>query len=139
MAGMEVRDELIAWDRPPVHAGWRSLEPVFLLDLRVYWQNKKGIEWLYSLGPNIDAASEDRLEEILEVLRNVLNTVDGYLKLRGTETPVMRRIRSQRAIVADALESLKRGYAPGQLPPESHRLELGNRRLGQIQQGISPR
>lgn len=125
-----VLHELQRWDQPPSsHTGLRSWEPVFLLDRRVYWNNKKGIETLYQLGAGIDAATEEQLEELIATLSSILATVDGYLKLRGTESGTLRRIRAQRCTIVDAIECLKRGYAPGKMPPVEDRLELANKRL----------
>jgi hypothetical protein len=132
MSSIAAIPELNYWDTPPSHSGWRSLQPVFCLDLQVYWQNKKGIDRLYALGDALDTATEEDLEGLVDLLAGVLQTLEGYLKVRGTATLTLRRIRQQRAVVEDALESIKRGYAPGRMPSEEERSALARKRLRHI-------
>lgn len=76
--------------------------------------------------------TEEGFEELVTVLSGVLGTMDSYLKLRGTESTTLRRIRAQRHVIAEALECIKRGYAPGKMPSVDERLELGNKRLHEV-------
>lgn len=127
--------EILRWDHPPVaHPTLRAFEPVFVLDWRLYWQNKKGIESLYDreLASGIETCSEEAFEKLVNLLSDVLGTIDSYLKVRGTEGPILRRIRHQRCVIADALEAIKRGYPPGQVPKESERLRVASTHLRQV-------
>jgi hypothetical protein len=124
---------LRTWNVPPVHSGWRSLAPVFLLDTQIYWQNKKGLEVLYGAGNHLEAATEEAIDDLIVLLKGVIETIDGYLTVRGTGTVLLKKIAGQRHCVAMAIDAIKRGYLPGQLPPEDDRIALGNRRLREVQ------
>jgi hypothetical protein len=125
-------NEILRWDRPPAtHPALRAIQPVFLLDWQIYGHNKRGIESLYGeqLASLIPSCSEEDFERLIDSLRHVLGTIDSYLKVRGTEGPILRRIRQQRCVIVDAVEAIKRGYAPGQVPKESERLATASTHL----------
>jgi hypothetical protein len=122
---------LRTWNDPPVHSGWRSLAPVLVLDGHVYWQNKKGLEALYQID-TIDDLPEESIEELLSILTSALSTIDGYLQIRGTNSMLLKKISIQRNALIQAVEAIKRGYAPGHLPSEEQRIELGRKRLREI-------
>jgi len=126
MSSLMQTPALSHWTQPPVHAGLRGLEPVLMLDWRIYSHNKRGIETLYQLGPALETASDDDFDDLIKVLGDVLQTIDGYLKVRGTESWLLRKIRTQRHVVADAVECIKRGYAPGQMPSRDSRIAMAN-------------
>lgn len=123
--------ELRSWNDPPVHSGWRSFVPVMALDGRVYWQNKKRLELIYQLD-EIECASEEDIEELIRLLKDVHSTIAGYLRVRGTSSPLLKKIRLQQHSLASAIDAIQRGYAPGKLPSEADRLALGNSRLQEI-------
>ena len=120
--------ELLRWDMPTQRGSLASLEPVILFDWHVHSCNKKGIELLNAkeLASQLPSLSEDDFEQLIALLSSVLGTIDAYLKLRGTEGLILRRIRRQRCVVSDAIESIKRGYAPGAMPTEEERLSVAN-------------
>src|SRR5687768_2085660 len=122
MSALQMPQSLLCWDTPPSHGGLRSLQPVFVLDLQIYWQNKKGIEQLFRLQPLLETATDDDFDELNRLLSGVLRTIDGYLKVRGTGSLLLRKIRAQRPIIVDAIESIKRGYAPGTMPKPDDRI-----------------
>lgn len=127
--------ELRTWNDPPMHSGWRSFAPVVMLDGHVYWQNKKRIEVIYQLD-DVDDATEEEVEELLALLKDVQSTIDGYLRVRGTGSILLKKISLQRHSIAQAIEAIKRGYAPGKLPPEQERMSLAQDRLREI--GLRP-
>jgi hypothetical protein len=123
--------QLRTWNDPPAHSGWRALAPVMVLDRHIYWQNKKRIEIVYQVD-DVDDATEEEVEELLALLQEVVATIDGYLRVRGTGSMLLKKIGMQRHSIAMAIDALKRGYPPGKLPPEAERAALANRRLQEI-------
>jgi hypothetical protein len=124
--------ELRTWNDPPADAGvWRSLAPVAMFDSHIYSENKRRIEIIYQLD-DVEQATEEDVEELLAILKGVVDTIDGYLRLRGTGTMLLKKIGVQRHSIAMAIDAIKRGYAPGKLPSEAERIALANARLQEI-------
>lgn len=123
--------ELRTWNSPPTHSGWHSFVPVMALDGHVYWQNKKRIEIIYALD-DVEGATEEEIEELLALLGSVQSTIEGYLRVRGTGSILLKKIRRQHHAISIAIESIQRGYAPGKLPSEADRLSVANSRLQEI-------
>jgi hypothetical protein len=106
-------DELTHWVEPPPQGAWTSLTPVVLLDWTMYSRTRKSMERLGELRPLIERFEEEPFERVLHTLGALLGRIDGYLKIRGTSTPLLQRISAQRRDIQTAMEALKRGYAPG--------------------------
>jgi len=135
MSSLEMSPPVAAiaqWGAPSQQGGWLALAPVIVLDWEVHSHNRAGIEALYKLDSVIESFDDDDFDHVIEVLTSVLGTIDGYIQIRGTGTMLLRKIRSQRQIVSQAIEALKRGYAPGTVPSESDRLTIASSRLREI-------
>ena len=71
----------------------------------------------------VDSLSEEDFSTVVESLVTAIDRFDWYLSVRGDKGFFRARIKAQRDRLAEALECLKRGYAPGHLPSEEDRLE----------------
>ena len=109
-----ILEELGHWSNEQYGGRWTSFAPIVLLDRRLYSRNRKGIErlseWQQSIGR---FEEEEDFERALHALTAVLGLIDAYLSIRGSDTSLLRRISGQRQEINNAIEALKRGYAPG--------------------------
>ena len=80
----------------------------------------------------VDGFSEDDFCAVIESIEAAKHELDWYLSARGDRGLLRTRVRQQRDRIAEALDCLRRGYAPGHMPSESDRLALGEERLREV-------
>ena len=77
----------------------------------------------------VDHFSEEEFCAVIESIEAAKRELDWYLSARGDRGLLRTRVRQRRDRIAEALDCLRRGYAPGHMPSESDRLALGEERL----------
>ena len=80
----------------------------------------------------VDRFSEQDFCTVIDSVDSAKREFDCYLSARGERGLFRERIKEQRDRLTEALNCLKRGYAPGYLPSESDRLALGEERLREL-------
>lgn len=117
----------------PTLAGLPSLTPLVVADWRLYRLAKKFSRLLFNITPDeISDVSDEDICDVTDLTSKVVQVIDGYISARGNAGLIRRRLKEQRDKIANALNCIKRGYAPGHMPTDAERLALAERRFKEI-------
>ena len=114
----------------PILASLRPYVPIAIADWRMYRMAQRFGDLVAGISAEeMDKVAEDDLSTVVRLVSEVIEAFDQYLLMRGDAGLVRSRVRTQRNRVAEALDCIKRGYAPGQMPSDAERVALAERRL----------
>ncbi len=110
-----------------------AFAPVAAADWLMYRLGRRVTDILGGVTPDaVERLSEEDFCAVIESIEAAKYELDWYLSARGDRGLLRARVRRQRDRIAEALDCLRRGYAPGHMPSEPDRLALGEERLGQV-------
>lgn len=110
-----------------------ALAPVVAADWLMYRLGRRVTDILDGVTPDaVDDFSEEEFCAVIESIEAAKHELDWYLSARGDRGLLRNRVRRQRDRIAEALDCLRRGYAPGHMPSEFDRLALGEERLREV-------
>ena len=110
-----------------------AFAPVAAADWLMYRLGRRVTDILDGVTPDaVDHFSEEDFRAVIESIEVAKHELDWYLSARGDRGVFRTRVRRQRDRIAEALDCLRRGYAPGHMPSESDRLALGEEHLREV-------
>ena len=110
-----------------------ALAPVAAADWLMYRLGRRVTGILDGVSPDaVDDFSEEDFCAVIESIEAAKHELDWYLSARGARGLLRTRVRQQRDRISEALDCLRRGYAPGHMPSESDCLALGEERLREV-------
>ena len=110
-----------------------AFAPVAAADWLMYRLGRHVGRFLEGVTPDaVEHFSEEDFCTAIESVEAAKRELDWYLSARGDRGLLRTRIREQRDRIGQALQCLRRGYAPGQMPSESARMALGEERLRKV-------